>query len=832
MLPLLHHRPSDTCWPLLWAAVGVADRGGSVNKDTTFRLYFSLSDLIRSNQSPQCADFVLNHGTEWNGSIPYRWHQPTARPRQQLDGFVRYIMYYMYYEYQANQWPKPPFEAYRGNQPYAFVSYSHKDSRVVLPELQLLRRMGVRIWYDEGIDPGREWPDSVAEALDGCTVFVVFISRQVVESKNVRNEIHFALTRHKNFFAVHLEETILPLGLDLVMSGIQAIMKYRIPEAKYERSLAIALSRFPVLDNSDRPPELRISQTLPRPLVSLLQPAVFLHAMMSDGPYALSVQLSDALARGDFNVTDEIVTEAILDFLADRVQFFAHFPEALSEQVYNELAGKLPESRSKAFREAAVGVEPKACRFRRREMAEPISYRAHSNSVVDVSATQDLTLAATASHDNTVGVWDLKTALCLRRFDEPAERVFLSPDGSDLWTASWRNIRRWDPRTGELLLTIDISVGFRSQLSLSFDGRIGAVITDDGRMMTFHLSRRKSIRRISAPGREAWEHAALSRDGRWLYASLGHERIRGASRLLRVNASTGETDHEIAVSARDRVTCVATNWDGSVLLVGTSAGECRLYVAPRFAHSVVFAGKSSDRIVDVSISDNGRIAAVHYREPFCTELWEFPAIGGTPTPRLVRAIDRTIYLGRLHHTGTCVFVDGPFCGFRRFPLPQGQPTDYRGVLSHIGQQGRFSPDGRWGLHRNGVTSISSESLRMPYELPGNTYYGHQWASDDLILVQEAIKDDDDKELASMAWLWSIKGKPVVYRLQESGMPISAVAADRTIEPFSAHIERRIGAGTTPMPPLSSSVTSPQRVSEPDIRSPSSKAQLEPFATAS
>jgi hypothetical protein len=40
---------------------------------------------------------------------------------------------------------KIPFEAYNGSEPYLFVSYAHKDSHVVFPEIAFLHEAGYRV---------------------------------------------------------------------------------------------------------------------------------------------------------------------------------------------------------------------------------------------------------------------------------------------------------------------------------------------------------------------------------------------------------------------------------------------------------------------------------------------------------------------------------------------------------------------------------------------------------------------------------------------------------------------------------------------------------------
>lgn len=135
-----------------------------------------------------------------------------------------------------------PFEAYCGTDPYIFISYSHRDHLEVFEDINYLHRSGYRIWFDEGIDPGNEWTEMVEKYLLKCAFFIVFISDGAVESDNVRDEINLAIRRKKPFIAIHLHETELKRGLDLIMGTKQAIMKYRSTEAMYHNKLEKVLS--------------------------------------------------------------------------------------------------------------------------------------------------------------------------------------------------------------------------------------------------------------------------------------------------------------------------------------------------------------------------------------------------------------------------------------------------------------------------------------------------------------------------------------------------------------------------------------------------------------
>jgi formylglycine-generating enzyme required for sulfatase activity len=138
----------------------------------------------------------------------------------------------------------PPFEAYQGDDPYVFISYSHKDAAVVYDEITRLHEAGINVWYDEGIEASNEWPEEIARAVVDCTVFLVFVSPRATDSVNCRNEINLALNENKPFLAIHLEETELPLGLRLRMGDLQAILRYKLPVDRYQKKTQNSLEQL------------------------------------------------------------------------------------------------------------------------------------------------------------------------------------------------------------------------------------------------------------------------------------------------------------------------------------------------------------------------------------------------------------------------------------------------------------------------------------------------------------------------------------------------------------------------------------------------------------
>lgn len=85
-------------------------------------------------------------------------------------------------------------EAFIGDEPFIFISYSHKDVNVVLADLVQLKHCGVRLWYDRSILNGEEWDKKALSIIDlpNCVGLFVYISENSAKSKNVCMELEYA----------------------------------------------------------------------------------------------------------------------------------------------------------------------------------------------------------------------------------------------------------------------------------------------------------------------------------------------------------------------------------------------------------------------------------------------------------------------------------------------------------------------------------------------------------------------------------------------------------------------------------------------------------------
>ena len=129
---------------------------------------------------------------------------------------------------------------YEGNQPYIFISYAHANSPAVLQVLEELSERGYRIWYDSGIEVGSEWPEYIAGHLAGASLMIAFLSNAYMRSDNCRKEMHYALTKKVPVINIFLEETSMTPGMEMQIGNLFALMKYSMPEERFEEKLFTA----------------------------------------------------------------------------------------------------------------------------------------------------------------------------------------------------------------------------------------------------------------------------------------------------------------------------------------------------------------------------------------------------------------------------------------------------------------------------------------------------------------------------------------------------------------------------------------------------------------
>ena len=251
-----------------------------------------------------------------------------------------------------------PFPAYSGNEPYVFVSYSHRNSSAVYPELVWLKESGFNIWYDEGIEAGTEWRDEIGKAIKNASLFLYFVSPESAQSENCRKEVSFADKEHIPIVAIYLKSTALPEGLDLTLSDRQAILKYEIPKQEYQQKLQSRISSYldqPII----QPVVVKRKKTVPI-VATVAGVAVVVIGLVFFDQQGVQ-QTTEATTEDQVDV-GAMYSIAVLPFANmssnDATGFFA---TGLSEEILDNLAQAewlRVVSRSASFQFTGLGVDP------------------------------------------------------------------------------------------------------------------------------------------------------------------------------------------------------------------------------------------------------------------------------------------------------------------------------------------------------------------------------------------------------------------------------------------------------------------------------------------
>ncbi|MDE6036468.1 MAG: FHA domain-containing protein [Ruminococcus sp.] len=119
---------------------------------------------------------------------------------------------------------------YEGNEPYIFFSYSHKNEDIVYPIIEAMSAKGYRIWYDEGINPGADWPEVIAKHLINSSICMIAVTPSSVMSHNCRNEMTMAIDESKYIIALQMDNFPISPGIRLQLASTQIIKAFEYSE--------------------------------------------------------------------------------------------------------------------------------------------------------------------------------------------------------------------------------------------------------------------------------------------------------------------------------------------------------------------------------------------------------------------------------------------------------------------------------------------------------------------------------------------------------------------------------------------------------------------------
>ena len=260
---------------------------------------------------------------------------------------------------------------YEGQEAYIFISYCHKDRASVFPIIEQLARDGYRVWYDEGIDPGSEWPEIIASHLNGSAACVAFITENAVNSHNCKREINFALLKKKPFISVILEPVQMSMGMEMQLAATQAIFKYTLESEKefYKKLYAARM-----LESSMGLPDAQIEVSRPEDYVaeeeSLFEEIREPRDSFSDKWFRSEPETADANADSQAKETERQMERKLKAAEEARCQAEAARREAEEKLKAAEEKHRQAEAEAKRQEEEAHRREAEAKRLAEQKAAE------------------------------------------------------------------------------------------------------------------------------------------------------------------------------------------------------------------------------------------------------------------------------------------------------------------------------------------------------------------------------------------------------------------------------------------------------------------------------
>ena len=143
-------------------------------------------------------------------------------------------------------WLPPRYE-----EDYFFVSYSHKDYKLVFESLHRLQsgKNAIKMWYDEGLPPGKNWEDYARDYIynPNCKGVIFYLSENSILSPSIHKEIGFVNRSNKPHLSINLPcETIIGYkGQSLSAEKMISLLKEQgVHIENYEEKLSVLKETF------------------------------------------------------------------------------------------------------------------------------------------------------------------------------------------------------------------------------------------------------------------------------------------------------------------------------------------------------------------------------------------------------------------------------------------------------------------------------------------------------------------------------------------------------------------------------------------------------------
>ncbi len=88
---------------------------------------------------------------------------------------------------------------------YYFISYSHKDYKLVFQDILRFEEMGINIWYDSEMHIGENWREIAQMYISKfqCKGVIFYLTENSISSPACNEEVEYVLTHNKTYFSIN-----------------------------------------------------------------------------------------------------------------------------------------------------------------------------------------------------------------------------------------------------------------------------------------------------------------------------------------------------------------------------------------------------------------------------------------------------------------------------------------------------------------------------------------------------------------------------------------------------------------------------------------------------
>ena len=116
----------------------------------------------------------------------------------------------------------------KGNDPYAFISYSTRNFKRVYCDLLTYKNRGINFWYDAGVIPGEQWHLIVEKKIKDAECIICYLSEDYLKSAAILKELQLFRKYNKQIIWIDLtgQKQISKIIIEVIRSANKDSLKY------------------------------------------------------------------------------------------------------------------------------------------------------------------------------------------------------------------------------------------------------------------------------------------------------------------------------------------------------------------------------------------------------------------------------------------------------------------------------------------------------------------------------------------------------------------------------------------------------------------------------